>query len=90
MDASVDPGNSGGPVLNSRGEVIGVASAKLSNNTASNVGFVVPGNEADGMLDKFSLKAGPAPATARRSKPSSSSNGLRRPSDWSRSTRSGT
>ncbi len=57
VDASINPGNSGGPVLNSRGEVIGVASAKLSNNTASNVGFVVPGNEADGMLDKFSLKA---------------------------------
>ncbi|HVP35872.1 MAG TPA: trypsin-like peptidase domain-containing protein [Terriglobales bacterium] len=30
MSANVSPGNSGGPVLNTRGEVIGIVSAKLS------------------------------------------------------------
>lgn len=38
MSASVAPGNSGGPVLNSRGEVIGLVSAKVSE--ASNISII--------------------------------------------------
>ncbi len=57
VDASINPGNSGGPVFNDRGEVVGIASAKLTNETASNVGFVVPSNDAQVLLDKFGVNA---------------------------------
>lgn len=41
-DATINPGNSGGPVFNARGEVVGIASAKLSGTAVSQVGFCVP------------------------------------------------
>lgn len=43
-DAAVNPGNSGGPLLNLRGEVIGIATAIASG--AENVGFAIPVNQA--------------------------------------------
>ncbi len=44
-DAAVNPGNSGGPLLDSRGRVIGVNSAIRSDTTVnSGVGFAVPVN----------------------------------------------
>jgi S1-C subfamily serine protease len=47
-DAAINRGNSGGPLLNSRGEVIGINSAILSPSGASNVGigFAIPINTA--------------------------------------------
>lgn len=44
-DADMNPGNSGGPLLNSSGEVIGVnTQIRSNNNTDSGVGFAVPIN----------------------------------------------
>lgn len=54
-DAAVNPGNSGGPLLNSRGEVIGITTMIASNGAdqSSGVGFAIPINTAKAVLDDF-------------------------------------
>src|SRR4051812_8822471 len=49
--AAINFGNSGGPLINSRGEVIGINSAISSR--ASNIGFAVPINQAVGILSQL-------------------------------------
>lgn len=54
-DAAVNPGNSGGPLLNSRGEVIGITTL-IANNGAdqsSGIGFAIPINTAKAVLDDY-------------------------------------
>lgn len=46
IDAAVNSGNSGGPVYNSRGEVIGVVTAKYSDTGVEGLGFAIPINDA--------------------------------------------
>lgn len=46
LDAAVNPGNSGGPVYNTRGEVIGVVTAKYSDSDVEGLGFAIPINDA--------------------------------------------
>ena len=41
-NAAVNPGNSGGPLLNANGEVIGVISLKLVENSIEGMGFAIP------------------------------------------------
>jgi len=41
-DAAVNPGNSGGALLNANGEVIGIVSAKLSDTTVEGMGYAIP------------------------------------------------
>ncbi len=44
-DAPVNPGNSGGPLLNTQGEMIGMNTAILSGTTTfSGIGFAIPSN----------------------------------------------
>ena len=46
-DAAINRGNSGGPLLNSHGEVVGINSAIYSpSGTASGIGFAIPINTA--------------------------------------------
>ncbi len=54
-DASVNPGNSGGPLLNSRGEVIGITTLIASNGVdqSAGIGFAIPINTAKAVLDDF-------------------------------------
>ena len=52
IDASISPGSSGGAVLNSRGEVIGIATAIHKDEDAQNLNFVVPSNYLKALLRK--------------------------------------
>ena len=56
-DAAINQGNSGGPMFNMNGEVIGISSAIFSTTGASQgIGFAIPVNLADwviGQLKKF-------------------------------------
>lgn len=52
IDASISPGSSGGAVLNSKGEVIGIATAIHKDEDAQNLNFVVPSNYLKALLRK--------------------------------------
>lgn len=57
-DASVNPGNSGGPLLNSHGEVIGITTLIASNpnggaEQSAGIGFAIPIGTAKAVLDDF-------------------------------------
>ena len=57
-DAPINKGNSGGPVVNYNGEVIGIATAKMGGIGVENIAFAIPMTEA---LD--SLRVGPKDQT---------------------------
>ncbi len=50
-DAAINLGNSGGPLINARGEVIGINAAVSSRS--SNIGFAVPINQATAILPQL-------------------------------------
>jgi serine protease Do len=50
IDAAVNPGNSGGPVVNDHGQVLGVASSKLIGMELTRVGFCVPAERVLSLL----------------------------------------
>lgn len=53
-DVSINMGNSGGPLLNSAGEVIGIVVAKMIGNDIEGLGFAIPIDEAvKGLKIKF-------------------------------------
>lgn len=53
-DASINSGNSGGPLLNSKGEVIGINSAKVQ--TGEGMGFAIPINVAKPIIKEIKDK----------------------------------
>ena len=53
-DAAINFGNSGGPLINAQGEVIGINAAISSR--ASNIGFAVPINQASAILPQLREK----------------------------------
>ena len=58
-DCTINSGNSGGPLFDSYGRVVGITSAKLSNNGQSSqasiegIGFAIPINDVVGIVTDF-------------------------------------
>lgn len=50
-DASINEGNSGGPLINEKGEVIGINSVKIE--TAEGIGFAIPINTIKPIIESF-------------------------------------
>jgi serine protease Do len=49
-DAAINEGNSGGPLANLNGQVIGINTATAGN--AQNIGFAIPVNDVKGLIDQ--------------------------------------
>ena len=49
-DAAITPGNSGGALLNMKGEVIGINEAKLSSNYVEGMGYAIPISDVEGII----------------------------------------
>ncbi len=52
-DAAINPGNSGGALLNSKGQVIGINTAKIGENGYEGLGFAIPINKAKEITDSL-------------------------------------
>lgn len=53
IDAAVNAGNSGGPLYNSKGEVIGIVSAKYASTGIEGLGFAIPINDAMNIVNQL-------------------------------------
>lgn len=60
-DAAISPGNSGGPLLNRHGDLVGLVVAKLSGGGAENVAFAIPASAVLEFLDPPASSADLAP-----------------------------
>lgn len=56
IDASVNPGNSGGAVVNREGKLIGVVAAKISMPNVENMSFAIPVNEVQKIVKELETK----------------------------------
>ena len=53
FDAAVNEGNSGGPVYNTKGEVVGIVTAKYASTGVEGLGFAIPINNVSDIVDQL-------------------------------------
>ena len=56
IDAPVNNGNSGGPVYNGQGQVVGIVTAKYSSTGVEGIGFAIPINDAANIANDLITK----------------------------------
>lgn len=56
IDAAINPGNSGGALINTRGELIGINTAKSSGDAIEGMGYAIPINAAADVIETMSKK----------------------------------
>ncbi len=56
IDAAVNSGNSGGPVYNAAGEVVGIVTAKYASTGVEGLGFAIPVDDAVGIVSDLITK----------------------------------
>ena len=75
-DAAINSGNSGGPLCNSNGEVIGITSLKLVSSGVEGMGFAIPIefaiNKAEDLIKESGLTSGVIVAGVEKGSPASS------------------
>ena len=52
-NAAINEGNSGGPLVNMRGEVIGINTAKLASSSIEGMGYAIPSNVAKPIIEEL-------------------------------------
>ncbi len=52
-DAAINPGNSGGALVNSKGQVIGINTAKISMTTVEGIGYSISSNVAKPIIEEL-------------------------------------
>ena len=55
IDAAINNGNSGGPIINCFGQVIGIASAKYASSGVEGLGFAIPIDDALKVVDDLAV-----------------------------------
>ena len=49
-DAAINAGNSGGPLVNTKGQVIGINTAKIAEEGVEGIGFAIPINTVNSKI----------------------------------------
>ncbi|HHU30035.1 MAG: trypsin-like peptidase domain-containing protein [Bacillota bacterium] len=55
-DAAINAGNSGGPLVNLKGEIIGINTAKVQQSGVEGIGFAIPSNEVKRITEELREK----------------------------------
>lgn len=55
-DAAVNPGNSGGPLCNLYGQVVGITTAKISSSVYEGMGFAIPSDTVETVVNSIITK----------------------------------